>query len=372
MYLQFPLKTGMTIALLLLSLAFVAHSHAQSLPETGMTSPAAVDYQTLRERVEQIEAKEAHQLAPDELKPIIETAKNDLEAYVNANPKDVDAMILAVRLAFIEEIFIKSREQSPRLIVEPENMFANLHQLLDKVLEIDPDNAEAHYWKARLYGMKTRVTDNRGYSDMQSIDLERAIDFAEKAVKLDKNNSWYREVLAVYHITAGDRKSALKVLEPVTTYNPVSILLKDLDAFPLPKGTIFLQKDARNYSELQLEQETIKNFPQLRAQVFAVPMTAGRLEEFFQKDWPQFSFFRQGPNFYAQYLVFDPDLRPTKNIAEARAWAQSRQGGIILSVMEVTNPTADEQEKSPGGQLLPASLGDSFSYVYYVNNRKLE
>lgn len=372
MNLQFPGQLAVTIVLFVLSVAFAPGSYAQSSTGSAQSSPAGIDYPALRQRVEQIETKDAHKLGLDDLKPVIETAKTDLQAYINANQKNVDAMILYVRLGFIEEIFINSREKTTEQAVDPEDLFAPLHQRLDRVLEIDPDNAEAHYWKARLYGIKTRVTDNQGNTDMQPVDLEQAIDFAAKAVKLDKDNLWYREVLAVYHITAGDRKSALEVLEPVTTYNPVNILLKDLDAFPLPEGTVLLQKDARNYSELQLEQKTIKDFPQLRAQVFAVPMTASQLEEFFQKDWPQFSFFRQGPVFYAQFLVFDPDLRPSRNIAEARFWAQSEQGGIILSVMEVKNPTAAEKEKSPQGQLLPASFGDSFSYVYYVNKRNLE
>jgi tetratricopeptide (TPR) repeat protein len=373
MYLQFPAQIGITIALLVLSVAFVPGSHAQSQTETAQTSPVGIDYQALRKRVEQIETKDVYQLGLEALKQVIDTASTDLEAYIDANNKDVDAMILSVRLGFIKEIFVKNREKDYTPAIDPEDMFAALHRRLDKVLEIDSENAKANYWKARLYGMRTQVIDNRGNPDMRPIDLEKAIEFAEKAVYLDSSNAWYREALAVYHITNGDRKSALVVLDtPLTAYNPVNILLKDIDAFALPEGTVYLQKDTELYSELQIKQKTINDFPQLRSQVFAVPMAASRLEAFFQKHWSEFRFFKQGPNLFAQYLIFDPNLRPSRNIAEARAWVQKNQGGIILSVMDVKNPTAAEREMSPEGHLLPASLGDNFSYVFYVNNRKVE
>lgn len=373
MYLQFPAQIGITIALLVLSVTFVPASHAQSLPEIAQTSLAEIDYQTLRKRVEQIEKKDVYQLGAEEIKQKIETAATDLEAYIDANDTDVNAMILFVRLGFIEEIFVKGRGKDNAQTVNPEGRFAPLHQRLDRVLELDNNNAKANYWKARLYGMKTQAVDSQGNAAMQPIDLEQAIYHARKAVQLDKKNVWYREALAVYHITNGDRKSALKVLDTVlTTFNPVNILLKDIDAFPLPEGTVYLQKDTETYSELQIKQKTISDFPQLRSQVFAVPMTASRLEEFFQDKWPQFRFFKQGKNLQAQYLIFDPELRPTKNIREARAWAQQERGGIILSVMDVKNATAAERDMSPEGQALPASLGDNFSYVFYVNNRKVD
>ena len=372
MYLQFPGQIGLTLILLVLSIAFVPGSHALT-QATGLISPAALDYQALRKRVERIETREAYKLTPEELKPVIDTAKSDLQAYINANSEDVDAMVLSVRLDFMEQIFLKSREKASAQTTKPEEMFPSLHQRLDTILEIDADNAKANYWKARLYGMRAQVTDNRGNTDLQPIDLQQAINFAEKAVQLDRNNARYRESLAAYHITNGDRQSALEVLDtPLTADNPVNILLKDLDAFALPNGTIFLEKDTGRYGELQMEQKTIDDFPQLRTQVYAVPLAANRLEEFFQKKWPQFSFFRQGPNLYAQYLILDPDLSPSKNMAEARASVQKQLGGIILSVMDVKNPTAAEREMSPEGHPLPASLGDNFSYLFYVNNRKFE
>jgi len=55
-------------------------------------------------------------------------------------------------------------------------------------------------------------------------------------------------------------------------------------------------------------------------------------------------------------------LQPPKRI-----WAK-----FALLLYDVSNPTAAERESTPEGHPLPASLGDRFSYVFYVNNRKVE
>ena len=365
--LQSPGQLGIKIILLLLTVFYFPPTIAQS-------SPAENDYRTLSKRVEQIETKDAYQLDAKGLAQNIEQVKSDLEAYISANDTDVDAMVLSVRLGFIEEIFVKGREKNNEPHTNPDEKFLAQHKRLDRALALRPDNAKANYWKARLYGMNASVIDSQGEIKVQPIDLDKAIHFAKQAMLLDNKNVWYREALAAYYITASDRKAALEVLDTdATAFNPLNILLKDIEAFPLPEGTVHSKEDSERYSKLQLNQKTINDFPLLRSQVFVVPMTAAHLEKFFQETWPEFRFFRTAQSdIYAQYLIFDPGLRPTYNMAEARSWAQKKLGGIILSVMDVKNPTAAEREMTPEGHRLPASLGDKFSYVFYVNNRNVE
>ena len=374
MHLLFPEQSTMKIILLLLSFLYLPLSHTETLAAISQSSPAEISYQSLAKRVEQIETSDAYQLGVGELQQKIESVEKDLEAYIDANEKNVDALLLSVRLDFIEEIFVNNRNNDNQEYIKPEDKFLVQHRRLDKILALEPGNAKASYWKARLFGMNVDVIDSQGNLKKQPIDLEKAIHYAKQAVTQDKNNIWYREALAVYYITANDRDAALEVLDTeVTALNPINILLKDLDAFPLPESSVYLKQDSESYAQLQLKQKTINDFPQLRSQVFVVPMAASQLEKFFQQTWPEFSFFRQGrKDIYAQYLVFDPGLRPTRSITEARSSVQGKMGGIILSVMDIRNPTPEQRQLSPDGHRLPTDPGDQFSYVFYVNNRNVQ
>ena len=370
MYLQTLRQFRVNYAVLLLLVLYTPAGFSAAL-----SSPAQIDFKSLSKRVELIETSEAYRLGVKELAQKIETVGNDLESYIAANASDADAMVLSVRLRIVEETFVKSRQTNNAQYIHPGEKFLAQHGRLDKAIALRPDDAEAYYWKAYLYGMNAPVIDDQGELTMQSIDLDRAIHFAEQAVLLDKRNERYREALAVYHLTAGDRKSALEVMDTgAMAFNPVNVLLKDIDAFPMPEGTVYSKEDSESYSELHLNQKTISDYPYLRARVYVVPMTAARLEAFFQDTWPEFRFFRQAQSdLYAQYLIFDAaGLRPTLNMDEARDWARQKLGGIILSVTDVRNPSASEREKTPKGHRLPASLGDEFSYVFYLNDRDFQ
>ena len=341
----------------------------------AISSSVQIDYKSLSERFEQIENRDAYQLEVEELARKIEALKQEMEDHIVMNANDVETMLLLVRLSFFNETVVKNRLRPNEQYINPKEKFRDQLELLDRAIELRPNNANAHYWKARLYGFHVPVIDNQGNSKKQSIDLERAIHFAEQAVLLDKPNQRYREALAVYHFTAGNRKAALEVMDTKEmTFNPVNVLLKDLDGFPVPEGTVYANEDSEIYSAMNLEQKTIFNFPYLRSQVFVVPMTADQLEKFYQKRWPEFRFFRHVEGqLFAQYLIFGNEgLRPARNMGEARAWAQSKLGGIALSVKNVDNPSAAEREKTPGGHRLPASLGEKFTYVFYLNDRTVQ
>ncbi len=124
---------------------------------------------------------------------------------------------------------------------------------------------------------------------------------------------------------------------------------------------------------MQFSAKTISNYPQLRVQVAIVPMSAAKLEAFYQQKWPEFKFFSQGqPGLYAQYLAIQQNgFRPSLNISEARALAGLHSGGIIISVEEILSPTQQQKLQSPAGHKLPLSFGNEFSYLFFVNNRSI-
>jgi hypothetical protein len=71
-------------------------------------------------------------------------------------------------------------------------------------------------------------------------------------------------------------------------------------------------------------------------------------------------------------MIFEVDgLRPIASLSEAKKWT-SFPDAIALSVNELRNPTKEQQEKTPAGQPLPSSIGEVFSYIYYVNHRHID
>lgn len=335
----------------------------------------SMDYVELRQQVEKIEKEDAYELEREALDGRIVEVQQALERFIEANPKHVDAMILSVRLGYIQELYIFSHSSSPVYSVDPRERHRDLHQRLDRVLALQPDAARAYYWKARLYGMNTPTIDQYGQLQQKPIDLDKAIQFASQALALDEENEWYREALAIYYVTAGDRKSALQVLEHRTTrFKPMTQLLRDQYEFPLPPDAVLLQKDTEAYAKQQLTQKTVKDYPLMRVQVYLIPGSAEEFAAFMQRRWPNFKFFNQGrADLHAQYMLLDAGgMRPSNNMAEARAWASKQLGGIILSVREISESGNPEHRTSPSGEALPESVGDKFCYLFYVNNRPVE
>ena len=165
MRLHFPRQLVMSLAVLSFMLLSVPFGIFAAETVSGLSSPSQIDYKSLSKRVEQIETKDAFQLGAKELSQKIEPVKNDLEAYIAAHDTDVDAMVLSVRLGFIEEVFVKGREKKSEQYINPEHKFVAQHKRLDRALELRPDNARANYWKARLYGMNASVIDMQGRTE---------------------------------------------------------------------------------------------------------------------------------------------------------------------------------------------------------------
>ena len=116
----------------------------------------------------------------------------------------------------------------------------------------------------------------------------------------------------------------------------------------------------------------ITNFPQLRVHVFIVPKAASEIEVFYQRQWPEFKFLGQRPGGpFAQYLRFtDSGISPAASMSEVENW-WGKTDGILLTVTEIRNPTKEQREETPAGRPLPSSLGEVFSYIFYVNHRRI-
>ena len=335
----------------------------------------SLGFSDLNKRVEEIEKNDAYNLSADVLAEKIDELRDDLEEYMRDNPDNVDILVLTVRLAYMEEIFVKSKlNENLNISVDPETKFVELHKRLDKAISLHPQYAAAYYWKAALYGMAHSTVDASGKMAKKPVSLEKAIEYARKAVETDQSNQWYRHTLATYLYNAGEQKAALEVIDiPEMASYPVTVLLKDLEAFPLPFGSILSQEDTDSYIELMVRQKSLKNFENLRVRVYVVPLSVDEMNNFYRSKWPNFEFFNRGKdNLYGQYMLVHGDgIRPSAHIGEARAWASQQLGSLMLSVEEINNATEEQRRRTPAGHELPANLGETFSYLYIVNDRKI-
>ncbi len=361
---QIPQRLGILVAYLLFMITYIPVGLAAN----------ELEIEGARKLVEQIETGEVYSFSPEQLTHEIDQAKQALDARLELRQDDIEALILSVRLSIFEEVAIPSVLSKGNPPPESKSLFSSQHSSLDRVLKLQPDNAEVNYWKARLYGIQPPTIGEGGRLLKRPIDLDKAIYFARKAVQLDPKNVGYREALALYLVDGQYRKEALEVMSAtVTEDNPVNILLNDLDAFPLPEGTTFLKEDSQSFGVMQMLRRRITNLPQLRVRVFIVPMGSSAIEAFYRRQWPKFKLLSQdsaGP--FAQYLKFEVSgVSPAASMSELAKWV-GKTDGILLTMSEVRNATEAQREESPAGHRLPPALGEVFSYMFYVNYRRID
>ena len=108
-------------------------------------------------RAERAEVGKSPGVAHDRLLMELNKASTVIDSYLESNPKDVQALILAARLGrslemvrpiSVDSSSIKQIESQRRQRIEA------LQRLCDRALEVSPKNAEAYYWKAKLYGVR--------------------------------------------------------------------------------------------------------------------------------------------------------------------------------------------------------------------------
>lgn len=212
-----------------------------------------------------------------------------VEEWLVAHPDDVDALIVAARLHWLERtaspVAVTAGEKPP----DPALAYLPAHKLLDRALALQPGNAEAHYWKARLYGVIAPYfgEDVFGY---RPLDQAQSITFARKAVELAPAEPRYSVVLAQYLNGHQEPKEAIKVLAalPDGQRHPLYALLSDFEAFPLPEKAVFDPVVTQSVTQVQTERGELPNYRHERIRVYIMPGTVKDFEPFFTQHWPGF------------------------------------------------------------------------------------
>lgn len=304
-------------------------------------------------------------------------ASAKLRAYLDTHPADVRALILLARLGRIQhtlEPVVFSPGQNDPTVEQYAEEYAPLHAALDRALALEPDNAEAYYWKARLYGVRNPVV-REGKMDYAFSDLNEAIRFARQAVTAAPDNVAYREALALYLVAGGQMESALAVVRDVQDgHHPLYLLLADLQAIPIPEHAALDAAQTEQFAQHRIERGRITNYPKLRVRVYAIPTTAEDVESFYRNQWTGFEFFTADSEekheqatfrFYTQYLQWqDGVLCPTRGAAELPS--ETPTAGIILDLAEVRHPPAVLREQ------LPIVIEDVVCLLFITNFRPLD
>jgi len=299
----------------------------------------------------------------------LKQAEQELDDYLRSADKDVDALILAARLGYLaggrNPVVISQGQPPPN----PKDVFRREHSYLDRALRLRRTSAEAHYWKARLYGLRMPIIAN-GILEMPIVDADQAVRHMREAVRHDPRRATYREALAIYLADAGKTKEAFEVAVPLAKErNPVYVLLKDLNGFPLPDKAIFAETLTQGFRDIQVGSGKIRNFPMLRVWMFALPMTVTEIDAFYRNRWPDFRLFqmdsrRPGNPNYGQFLKFDAKgMEPSTNKSDVDA---AQREGILLSVLEFRHPPARVR------QMLPIDLGPVYSILTFINLRLIQ
>jgi hypothetical protein len=305
----------------------------------------------------------------EEFEDKLKDARDDVDEYLKKNADDVEALILSVRVGVMEAL-IEPVVFSPGEEEKTEDPYADEHAELDHVLAIEPENAAAHYWKARLYGIYVPSMSETGRYVQEPVDLDAAVEHARIAVELAPAELQYREALALYLIDAERIDEAAEVFDtPEASGTLMALLLSDMAAMPLPDSALYSKIDSQWFVEMR--PGIVEDYPQLRVKAYALPMAEEELETFYGGIWEGFAFLRKDPEQSdgLQFLAFaDRGFQPASDLDEFQEGA-SEGYGVILIASPTPEFIDDDSGETIAGHPLPEGFGPPVSYLYLIDVR---
>ena len=344
-----------------------------------MAQSALAQFESLLQRLEAAEASAPAGRAPAaDLMGQITRARTEVEAHLKAHPNDASALVLSARLDRLEF------DLKPTVLIPGQPHAAandppgSIQEKLERALALEPELAEAHYWKARMHGRKRALLrDGRIHQDF--VDLELALRHAARAVALVPNSGPYRRALALCLVEAQRPLDAIAAIRPVDDgRDPIHLLLRDLESLPVPKGALLSTADSESFAQQQMARGRFNDYPQLRVRFYVVPLPALGIESAFAERWAGVKFEATAPprkvesgeiRFLQQYLS---EQREGHIAAAAPAPGPGQpDSGILLSLIEMRNLPARMRERTPAGLDLAQRVGEVFCYLVIVNYRRV-
>jgi hypothetical protein len=264
-------------------------------PGAAASAKAGPPLEIARTAATEGEAAEAAERVNELHLEALNEASVALDAYRKLHPDDVETLLLAARLGRLQELGIETlsaplpeigrkREAEERQRAH----LVELQSLVDRVVTLEPGNAEAHYWNARLFGFSNRTVYGAG-PEPGVWDVDRAILSAKKAVALAPGVVAYREALASYLVIGQKFDEALAALAPG---HSMSVVLREMAQVPVPKGAIALPGLARIMADTEAAKGRLAGHRYLRVRAYAVGGSASQVEAFYRDQWSVFRFYK--------------------------------------------------------------------------------
>lgn len=306
-----------------------------------------------------------------------------LESYGKSHPDDVEVILLSARLGRLQEVLAPVTAGAPHVEEDLKAAATRIHahidaleSLLDHAIVITPRNAEAYYWKARLYGIRTPpLLATLVKNDVR--DMDRATDAMKKAVELAPGVVLYNETLASYLVESQRFSEAATSLSGVAGgRHPMYLLLKDLEQVHVPPGAVPDFAGTERLVEMKRESGEMPDYANLRIRSWAIPGSAAGVEAFYRAKWPGFVFLKkpfpiEPPNGVALTMYFEllrweagglVPLGKPKSFTEKDA-----QNKIMITLMEVRADSGNAREVIPSAELLPEGSQKLFCVVAVFN-----
>jgi hypothetical protein len=313
----------------------------------------------------------------EQRKTELAAVESDLAAHLATTPDGTRAILMAVRLGFLRESMTVARldTSSPGVDVSgPDAGFAALAVVVDQVLVQEPANADAHFWKARLSGVKIPALRNGKFGKVPR-DLPQAVTSARRAVELAPANAVYRGVLATLLVEDGKPGEALDavrgMVDAAGAPAAVTSLLSAWQALPVPDGATDQPLMAAGFSDIQVSQGKITSYPNMRIRMYTVPVRAADVEAFYKTHWKNFTLFDKGRErngavriaMFGQFLTWkDGRLEPVTRERQLDAAADSAAvDGVTMVVTELLNLPPENRDRFAG------RTGDTFCQITFMN-----
>src|SRR2546422_146788 len=365
-----------------------AGAAAVATPEPADTTPlegvgSLVDRVVLVvDRAEALEAGQPVDRAQTQIQRDVAKAATQLSDYLKREPNDVQALILSARLGRLGQIaqpLVVQRGDTLPTFASLAAEYAPHQAALSRALELEPNNAEVHYWKARLYGLsQSWIGMLYGITEPPPAVVALARDYGDSAVhhgrramELAPERMQYREALAIHLILAQQEQEAATVLRDVGGgRHPMSVLLADWQAIPVPAGAVPLPERARGLARMMTDEVAMSQYPFLRVHMYVVVMPADSVEAFYRKRWAGFQLIRTEEHkngdarlrVYSQYLRWQGgQIVPAR---DKREIPDEPTEGIAVALMEIVNPPAEVRPQ------YPVPLGRVFCLLTFINMRR--
>jgi hypothetical protein len=305
----------------------------------------------------------------------IDSAESDLSAHLQTNPDDARAMLLGVRIAWMRESNtpVALDLVAGRDVTAPDGAFVALAAKADRVIALQPNNAAAHFWKARIAAIELPSVKN-GVFAKAARDLPQAVASARRAVELEPESVLYRDALATFLVMDGKSSEALEVVRVVTgaggAPHPITSILAAWQALPLPENMREQQMLARGLTDEQVDRGRITNYPGMRIRAYAVPTRMTDVEAFYKTRVKNFKLFelaseREGPTrmtLFAQFLTWkDGRLEPATSKRQVEEAPDRAENGVALIFAEFVD-VPEGQGRRPDG-----ITSGTFSQLTFMN-----